>query len=490
MAFYGLYKFRYCAIYRSMAGAKHMDLDKYPEFLVGQDGIPLVSQMDWELTPRPVRITLIAQHHQLEALQRRLEELEGKYRADSKNSDKPPSTDSPLRKKKHKKKGKPGAKKGHKGHRQVMLEATKTVPVRPERCSCGSRRFKQLEPFYTHQEIELPEIRVEVTHFVLHKGRCAHCGKMNKAKVPYSHKTGYGPRLTALVGEMAGVQGNSRATVQEFLSSVFNLSVSKGAIEKMVERSSKAIEAHHHAIGEVVRKQDVGFVDETSWWRKDALEWLWVMANRLGAHFLVHPRRSKEAFEALVGHWRGTLVSDGYGLYRRWPGSRQSCLAHLIRKARGLAQRQKEVVANFGRKVEAELKRLCEMARGSPTLGRYRAWYARFTHLVAQHIHRKDEAGSFARRLLTEMDSLIVFLYEPGVEPTNNRAERALRFGVLWRKRSQGTDSDKGDRWVERVLSLRQTCRLHGRPTYPILVDAIRSYFTGQPPDLAWIAQH
>jgi transposase len=110
--------------------------------------------------------------------------------------------------------------------------------------------------------------------------------------------------------------------------------------------------------------------------------------------------------------------------------------------------------------------------------------------LVAQHIHRKDEAGSFARRLLTEMDSLIVFLYEPGVEPTNNRAERALRFGVLWRKRSQGTDSEKGDRWVERVLSLRQTCWLHGRPTYPILVDAIRSYFTGQPPDLAWIAEH
>ena len=443
----------------------------------------MVSRVDWELTPGPVRITLIARHHQLEALQRRLEEPEGKYRADSKNSDKPPSTDSPLRKNKHKKKGRPGAKKGHKGHCQVMLEATKMVAVRPERCRCGSRRFKELEPFYTHQEIALPEIRLEVTHFVLHKGRCAHCGKMNKAEVPYSHKTGYGPRLTALGGEMAGVQGNSRATVQEFFSSVFNLSVSKGAIQKMVERSSKAI-------GEVVPKQDVGFVDETFWWKKDALEWLWVMANRLGAHFLVHPRRSKEAFEAWVGQWRGTLVSDGYGLYRRWPGSRQSCLAHLIRKARGLAQRQKEVVANFGRKVEAELKRLCEMATGSPTSGPYRACYARFTHLVAQPIHRKDEAGSFARRFLYEMDSLIVFLHEPGVEPTNNRAKRAPRFGVLWRRRSQGTDSDKGDRWVERVLSIRQTCRLHNRPTYPIPMDAIRSYFTGQPPDLAWIAQH
>ncbi|MEJ5378555.1 MAG: IS66 family transposase, partial [bacterium] len=430
-----------------MADARHMDPDKYPEFLVGDNGIPLVSQVDWELTPRPIRVTLINQHHQLEALQRRLDELEGKYRANSQNSDKPPSTDSPLRKSRHKgKKGKPGAKKGHKGHRQVMLEPTKTVVVRPERCSCGCRKFKEMEPFYTHQEIELPEIRLEVTHFVLHKGRCARCGRLNKAKVDVSHKTGYGPRLTALVGEMAGIEGNSRTTVQEFLSSVLNLHVSKGAIQKMIDRSSKAIEAHYDAIGDVVRSQEVGFVDETSWWRKDALEWLWVMTNSLGAHFMVHSRRSKQAFEALVRHWRGTLVSDGYGLYRSWCGPRQSCLAHLIRKARGFAQRGKEAVSDFGKKLEAELKRLCEMARGSPTIGCYRAWYARFTHLIKTHMRRRDEVGRFARRLLSEMDSLMVFLYEPGVEPTNNQAERALRFGVLWRKRSLGTDSDKGDR--------------------------------------------
>ena len=74
-----------------------------------------------------------------------------------------------------------------------------------------------------------------------------------------------------------------------------------------------------------------------------------------------------------------------------------------------------------------------------------------------------DDAGRFARRLLREMDSLWVFLAQHGVEPTNNRAERALRFGVLWRKRSLGTASDKGNRWVERILSLKETCRLHAR---------------------------
>ena len=85
------------------------------------------------------------------------------------------------------------------------------------------------------------------------------------------------------------------------------------------------------------------------------------------------------------------------------------------------------------------------------------------------------------------MDSLWVFLVQHGVEPTNNRAERALRFGVLWRKRSLGTASDKGNRWVERILSLKETCRLHTRATYTVLVDAVTRFFHGQHPDLSWI---
>ena len=83
--------------------------------------------------------------------------------------------------------------------------------------------------------------------------------------------------------------------------------------------------------------------------------------------------------------------------------------------------------------------------------------------------------------------SLWVFLAQHGVEPTNNRAERALRFGVLWRKRSLGTASDKGNHWVERLLSLKETCRLHARTTYAVLVDAVTSFFRGQQPDLSWL---
>ena len=79
------------------------------------------------------------------------------------------------------------------------------------------------------------------------------------------------------------------------------------------------------------------------------------------------------------------------------------------------------------------------------------------------------------------------FVDENGVEPTNNRAERALRFAVLWRKRSYGTQSDKGNRWVERILSLKQTCRMRKMPSFPILTNAIDAYFKEQKPDLKWI---
>jgi hypothetical protein len=64
---------------------------------------------------------------------------------------------------------------------------------------------------------------------------------------------------------------------------------------------------------------------------------------------------------------------------------------------------------------------------------------------------------------------------------------RAHRFGVMWRKRSQGTVSDKGSRWVERILSLKETCRLQARSTYAVLVEAIRCYFHGQVPDTTWL---
>jgi transposase len=129
------------------------------------------------------------------------------------------------------------------------------------------------------------------------------------------------------------------------------------------------------------------------------------------------------------------------------------------------------------------------MGTERPTVGQWRAWYARFRSLVNHHAAREDKGGTFARRLEREGESLWVFLDVQGVEATNNIAERAHLFGVLWRKRSQGTCSEQGNRWVERVLSVRHTCRIRGQPTFAMLVEAVTCLFKGKVPNLSWITR-
>ena len=204
---------------------------------------------------------------------------------------------------------------------------------------------------------------------------------------------------------------------------------------------------------------------------------------------MIHPNRSKKAFDELIKEWAGILINDGYGVYQKWVNARQTCLAHLIRKARALSEMKNPEINRFWTWALNELQRLCHMAKAPPSTGEWNAFYARLIRLISLHHDREDEAGVFARRLAKEIKSLWVFLEYEGVSPTNNHAERMLRFAVLWRIRSQGTASKKGERWVERILSLRQTCRLSGRKTYPVLIDALNSYFKEQLPDLTWIGQ-
>jgi transposase len=261
-------------------------------------------------------------------------------------------------------------------------------------------------------------------------------------------------------------------------------------IQKLVDRVSEALVPHDTAIGEVARTAPVNYIDETSWLTHGDRHWLWVMANPEVAYFLIHPHRSKMAFSQLIADWMGILVSDGYLVYQHWQGLRQSCLAHLLRTAQGLAEHMDAGIARFGGRMHAELQRLGHMGTERPTVGQWRAWYARFRALIDRHTPREDQAGTFARRLQREGEALWVFLDVPGVDCTNNVAERAHRFGVLWRKRSQGTCSEKGNRWVERVLSFRHTCRIRGRPSFPLLVEAVTCLFKGEFPDLRWIIRH
>jgi transposase len=448
-----------------------------------------VDATSWEQTPLVVRQVVV---HLLAVIQQqegRIAALEARLSQNSRNSDRPPSSDPPYEQRtacagEH---GRPGAKRGHPGHRQALLVPTEIIKVTPEACPCGQREFHAPTPYHTHQVIELPEILMQVTHVILHEARCPQCDRLLKAPLPEQYRYGYGPRLTALIGELSGGQRDSRTAVQEFCTSVLGLPISRGAIQRVVDRVSDAITPHYEAIAEKARGAQVNYIDETAWYQHGVLVWLWVMVNTTVALFKVQTSRNKAAFEALVERWAGIVVSDGYGVYQHWVHGRQTCLAHLIRRARGLSERQEPELAWFGRRVLAELQRLVRWAQAPPTAGAVQTWYARMIHLLEQHRLRKDEAGTFARTLDREMGALWTFVVEAGVEPTNNRAERALRFAVLWRKMMQGTYNAKGDRWVERILSVRETCRLRGRPTFPVLVHAVTCYFNGQPPDVSWI---
>lgn len=457
------------------------------------------TEEDWQATPKSVQDFVIQQDstiqelkHMVSELTKRIEKLENQLNKNSKNSSKPPSSDPPFNKPpkdpkpKSGKKKKKGGQKGHAGHQQKLLPPTHEEVVMPIKCSCGCSSFKSKEfkPFYTHQVIELPKIELNVTHFVLHKGPCPKCRKIVKATIPLENRTGYGQRLTATIAELSGTYGCSRDMIKDICRNIFGFHISTGAIQKVIDRSSQALLPAYNWIGDEVRRAQINYIDETSWFQHGKLRWLWTMVNDNAAFFKIHQNRNRVAFKELIADWNGILVSDGYGVYKKWAGARQTCLAHLIREARNLAERDDESIRRFGKNILDILRELVSFAHKPPSRKKWTDCYSRLIMFILLFEGADDDAGKLARRLSKELNHLFTFLEEEGVEPTNNRAERAIRFGVLWRKRSMGTQSDKGDRWVERILSLKQTCKVKDISSFQILLHLIDSYFNEQTPSL------
>ncbi|HSF32472.1 MAG TPA: transposase [Candidatus Tectomicrobia bacterium] len=187
-----------------------------------------------------------------------------------------------------------------------------------------------------------------------------------------------------------------------------------------MDRASEAIRPHYEAIAEKARGAQVNYIDETAWYRHGVLVWLWVMVNTTVALFKVQTSRNKAAFEALVERWAGIVVSDGYGVYQHWVYGRQTCLAHLIRRARGLSERQEPEQARFGRRVLAELQQLVHWAQAPPTAGAVQTWYARMIPLLGHYRLRRDAAGTFARTLMREMGALWTFPEDFSQDPLSH----------------------------------------------------------------------
>jgi transposase len=224
---------------------------------------PFTSQ-DWDQTPPAVQAYLHTVRDELGQLHDRVETLEARLKQNSLTSSQPPSADSPYKKPRRRTTSttprKAGGKPGHQGHRQGLLAPTRVVEVRPAPCVCGHTAFAGMSPYYTHQVIELPPIAMEVTHWVLHQGWCQACGRWRQAHVPAEQVSGYGPRFSALMGELAGTYGNGRRMVQSFCASVLRVPISLGAIQKVLDRVTQAIDPYYAVMAQQARQAPVNYI--------------------------------------------------------------------------------------------------------------------------------------------------------------------------------------------------------------------------------------
>ena len=225
-----------------------------------------------------------------------------------------------------------------------------------------------------------------------------------------------------------------------------------------------------------------------------AKAWLWTAVTPLVTVFLVHARRSTDAAKALLGSFAGILVSDRWSAYSFIDAARrQLCWAHLLRDFEWIAEFGAEA-GRIGLALVAETKRMFrwwhELKAGGLTRSGFQERLAplmrRLETLLdecAASSHKKS-AGR-CRRILKLRAALWTFVTTDGVEPTNNAAERALRPAVIWRKLSFGSGSERGSRFVERMLTVAATCRQQGRNILNYLVAACEAHARGErPPSL------
>ena len=174
--------------------------------------------------------------------------------------------------------------------------------------------------------------------------------------------------------------------------------------------------------------------------------------------------------------------------HEKWAGkARQSCLAHLMRRAKKFEEDPSPEIAQGGRWIRSELGRLIEMTDSPPTKGQYAAWRGRFMRCVRKYSEFGGELGAYARHLQREADCIVTFLKYEGVDPTSNAVERALRPYVCRRKISFGQTSRHGEVDISRLLTLHETCRRNGRSTYEELKNALECHARSKTPSLYWI---
>ena len=441
----------------------------------------------------------------IEQLLRRIVELEAKVaaleeqlRQSSQNSSRPPSTDPPTvgRPPTRPPSGRrPGAQPGHEAHARALVPVAQVdhvQPMRPTHCrGCGAA-LRGTDPAPRRQQVtELPVVRPTITEYQWHTLTCGRCGMATPAPRPSGVPAGaFGPRVTATVAVCTGVYHLSKRTTAGLLADLFGVALAVGSVTACERAASAAVATPVVQAARHVRQQPVIHVDETGWRQRRQRAWLWVAATTWVTVFLVHARRGTGAARTLLRGTPAILVTDRWSAYQAWPlAHRQLCWAHLRREwvafterggtawraGQALLAETRAIFALWSRVRDGTLSRARFQTAMRPRRRRVEAWLRR----GAACRHAKTAAT--CREVLALAPALWTFVDVPGVEPTNNAAERPLRPAVLWRRKSFGTHSAAGSRFAERLLTVAATLKAQQRNIVDYVTQACIAALQGSP---------
>ena len=432
-----------------------------------------------------------------QALRAEVAELKEKLGKNSSNSSKPPSSDTPAnrpQRTREKSGRKQGAQPGHPKHKRTLLPVAKArsvTEVRPVSCGrCGHRLAGKDPAPKRHQIVDVPPIEPVFDEWRLHTLVCPDCAHRTEADLPKGVPTlGYGPGVDAMVGQLAGELRLSKRTTAETMTHVLGVPMSVGAVMDAQNRVMKALAAPVAEAITHAQAQPIKHADETPIWQSEARGYLWVCVTALVTVFSIQLSRSEASARTLLGTALGVLVTDRYRGYAWWPAAfRQVCWAHLVRDFCAIATRGGES-ARVGNGLLEEAKRMFgwwqRVRDGTLSHATFRVYMRTVQKRVerllveGQKVDNKKTAGT-CKQMAKEQETFWTFVRLEGVEPTNNHAERAIRFAVLWKRMSHGTMSEAGSLFVSRVLTVRTTLRQQTRNVHAYLRQACEAHRSGQ----------
>ena len=467
----------------------------------GPDLETLLAEREAQLAERDARIAQLEEAlAELRALLAKQSEQLGR---NSTNSNKPSSSDGPGggsrvgRRPKKQSGRKRGGQKGRKGaHRQLLPpeQVDLVHSLHPDYCEgCAAPLLDRVCAAPNRfQQVDFRHGRRHVEEWQLHESCCPRCGARTRAPFDPAQipSTAFGPGLVAVVGSLTGVFHLSRRQTQLILRDIFEISVSLGSISNLEGRASEALGPAYEEARQAVEEALVKHTDATSWLRSGSLKSLWVIASTTATVFSILGDGKAATIRPLFGALVGILVSDRASVFGFWVMKRrQICWSHLIRKFVGFSERDGPAGA-----IGVELLECAGLIfeywygfRQSILSRDELRYHMRPLQRHVESILRRaamadypDVSGS-CRDILAHAEALWTFIDEDGVEPTNNHAELMLRPFVLWRKRCFGTQSDRGDRFAERVMTVAQTARKQGRAILEFLTDTVAAHVVGRP---------